>query len=62
MRTPILQARGEPATVDRAAAEKARARSGQREDHLFAERATSLLADLDGTAVTGRFGGAAARK
>ncbi|GGN85648.1 hypothetical protein GCM10010112_66300 [Actinoplanes lobatus] len=49
MRARLLQANGEPATTVRAAAEKARTRSAQREDHLFAERATRLLATLDET-------------
>ncbi|MEV4138984.1 hypothetical protein AB0J72_43315 [Dactylosporangium sp. NPDC049742] len=47
LRARLLQARGEPAAAVRASAELARARSAQREAHLFAERATRLLANLD---------------
>ncbi|MFD0598575.1 hypothetical protein ACFQZ4_45020 [Catellatospora coxensis] len=46
MRARLLQARGEPATAVRAAAEQALAWSVQREAHLFAERARRLLANL----------------
>ena len=45
----LRQARGEPGTAVRAAAELARARSVEREAHLFAHRADTLLAALGST-------------
>jgi DNA-binding SARP family transcriptional activator len=47
LRARLLQARGAPADVVRAAAERARALSAEREAHLFADRAEELLATLD---------------
>ncbi|WP_243407433.1 BTAD domain-containing putative transcriptional regulator [Frankia canadensis] len=46
LRARLLHARGEPVGVVRAAAEKARERSVQRESYLFARRAESFLAEL----------------
>ncbi|WP_431919644.1 BTAD domain-containing putative transcriptional regulator [Nonomuraea jabiensis] len=46
LRARLLQARGEPVEVVRAAAEKARDRSSERESHLFARRAERFLAEL----------------
>ncbi|MFI6742986.1 BTAD domain-containing putative transcriptional regulator [Nonomuraea sp. NPDC050451] len=46
LRARLLQARGEPAEVVRAAAEQARDRSSERESHLFARRAEKFLAEL----------------
>ncbi|MDT3439474.1 MULTISPECIES: BTAD domain-containing putative transcriptional regulator [unclassified Pseudofrankia] len=46
MRARLLQARGEPAAVIRAVAERARALSIKREAHLFARRAEELLTGL----------------
>ncbi|MFI7135699.1 ATP-binding protein [Nonomuraea sp. NPDC050153] len=46
LRARLLHARGEPAEVVRAAAEKARDRSNERESHLFARRAEKFLAEL----------------
>ncbi|GIF23570.1 hypothetical protein BJ973_004179 [Actinoplanes tereljensis] len=46
LRARLLQARGEPAEVVRAAAERARALSAEREAHLFADRAEEFLAGL----------------
>ncbi|MGW6495284.1 BTAD domain-containing putative transcriptional regulator [Nonomuraea angiospora] len=46
LRARLLQARGEPAEVVRAAAEQARDRSGERGSHLFARRAEKFLAEL----------------
>ncbi|MET7339181.1 BTAD domain-containing putative transcriptional regulator [Nonomuraea sp. NPDC005650] len=47
LRARLLHARGEPVDVVRAAADEARARSGERGAHLFARRAERFLADLD---------------
>ncbi|MBP2323156.1 DNA-binding SARP family transcriptional activator [Kibdelosporangium banguiense] len=47
LRARLLQARGEPVDVVRAAAEEARAWSTDREAHLFARRAQEFLAELD---------------
>ncbi|MEU6541015.1 BTAD domain-containing putative transcriptional regulator [Streptomyces sp. NPDC047000] len=47
LRARLLQARGEPAAVVRAAAEKARALSTEREAHLFARRAEEFLAECE---------------
>jgi len=47
LRARLLQARGEPVDVVRAAADEARTRSGERGAHLFARRAERFLADLD---------------
>ncbi|WP_204078748.1 ATP-binding protein [Planotetraspora phitsanulokensis] len=46
LRARLLHARGEPAEVVRAAAEKARDQSNERESHLFARRAERFLAEL----------------
>ncbi|MFD1545899.1 BTAD domain-containing putative transcriptional regulator [Nonomuraea guangzhouensis] len=46
LRARLLQACGESADVVRAAAEKARDRSSERESHLFARRAEKFLAEL----------------
>jgi DNA-binding SARP family transcriptional activator/tetratricopeptide (TPR) repeat protein len=48
MRARLLQAQGEPVSVVRAAAERAWSLSAEREAHLFAQRATCFLAQLDG--------------
>ncbi|WP_066363040.1 ATP-binding protein [Herbidospora mongoliensis] len=45
-RARLLQAAGEPVAVVRASAEKAHARSAEREAHLFARRAERFLAGL----------------
>lgn len=45
LRARLLQARGEPGDVVRAAAERARALSAEREAYLFARRAEQLLND-----------------
>ncbi|WP_020572321.1 AAA family ATPase [Parafrankia discariae] len=47
LRARLAQARGEPAAAVRAAAERARALSTEREAHLFAHRAEELLAGLE---------------
>ena len=47
-RARLLHARGEPDAVVRAAAERARSLSVEREAHLFAHRAEELLRELDG--------------
>ena len=47
LRARLLQARGEPAAVVRAAAERARALSTEREAHLFARRAEEFLMTID---------------
>ncbi|WP_239313806.1 BTAD domain-containing putative transcriptional regulator [Plantactinospora mayteni] len=47
LRARLLQARGEPVDVVRAAAEAARAWSADRETHLFARRAEEFVASLD---------------
>ncbi|MDX2708809.1 BTAD domain-containing putative transcriptional regulator [Streptomyces sp. PA03-6a] len=47
LRARLLQARGEPVEVVRAAADEARTRSGERGAHLFARRAERFMADLD---------------
>ncbi|MGW1562653.1 ATP-binding protein [Streptomyces sp. NPDC002144] len=52
LRAQLLQASGEPVAVVRAAAERARAVSTEREAHLFAHRAERFLADLEDTAGT----------
>jgi DNA-binding SARP family transcriptional activator len=46
LRARVLHARGEPAAVVRAAAEKARALSAERGAHLFARRAEEFLSTL----------------
>ncbi|WP_345574093.1 BTAD domain-containing putative transcriptional regulator [Nonomuraea rosea] len=46
LRARLLHARGEPAEVVRAAAEKARDLSNERGSHLFARRAEKFLAEL----------------
>ena len=46
LRARLLQALGEPVAVVRAAAERARALSTEREAHLFAHRAEKFLAEL----------------
>ena len=46
LRARLLQARGAPTDVVRAAAERAHARSTEREAHLFAHRAEQFLAEL----------------
>jgi ATP/maltotriose-dependent transcriptional regulator MalT len=46
LRARLLHARGEPAAVVRAAAEKARDRSNDRESFLFARRAEEFLTEL----------------
>ncbi|GII59764.1 hypothetical protein Pth03_81530 [Planotetraspora thailandica] len=46
LRARLMQARGEPVAAVRAAAERARALSTEREAHLFARRAEELLAGL----------------
>ncbi|MET9249310.1 BTAD domain-containing putative transcriptional regulator [Nonomuraea sp. NPDC003709] len=46
LRARLLHARGEPAEVVRAAAEKARDRSDERGSHLFARRAEKFLNEL----------------
>ncbi|GGT19726.1 hypothetical protein GCM10010176_075330 [Nonomuraea spiralis] len=46
LRARLLQARGEPADVVRAAAERARDQSEERGSHLFARRAETFLAGL----------------
>jgi hypothetical protein len=46
IRARLLQARGEPDDVVRAAAERARSLSADREAHLYARRAEDLLRDL----------------
>ncbi|BCB76553.1 hypothetical protein GCM10022251_22650 [Phytohabitans flavus] len=46
LRARLMQARGEPVDTVRAAAERARALSTEREAHLFARRAEELLAAL----------------
>ena len=46
IRARLLQARGEPRTVVRAAAERARSLSADREAHLYARRAEEMLAEL----------------
>ncbi|WP_305025012.1 AAA family ATPase [Actinoplanes sp. ATCC 53533] len=46
IRARLLQARGEPPTVVRAAAEQARALSADRETHLYARRAEDMLREL----------------
>ncbi|MBL7512833.1 BTAD domain-containing putative transcriptional regulator [Frankia nepalensis] len=46
LRARLLLARGEPTAAVRAAAERARALSVEREAHLFADRAAELLAGL----------------
>ncbi|MEV4114119.1 AAA family ATPase [Nonomuraea sp. NPDC049695] len=46
LRARLLQALGEPVAVVRAAAEKARALSAEREARLFARRAATFLAEL----------------
>jgi DNA-binding SARP family transcriptional activator len=48
LKARLMQARGEPATAVRAAAEQARALSTASGAHLFARRAERFLADLDG--------------
>jgi len=48
IRARLLQARGEPGAVVRAAAERARSLSVEREAHLYAHRAEELLRELDG--------------
>jgi DNA-binding SARP family transcriptional activator len=47
LRARLLHARGEPVDVVRAAADEARARSGERGAHLFARRAERFLAEID---------------
>jgi DNA-binding SARP family transcriptional activator len=47
LRARVLRARGEPVVVVRAAADKARANSAEREAHLFAYRAEKFLAEFD---------------
>ncbi|MEV4629860.1 BTAD domain-containing putative transcriptional regulator [Micromonospora sp. NPDC049523] len=47
LRARLLQARGEPVDVVRAAAEAARAWSADRETHLFARRAEEFMASLE---------------
>lgn len=47
LRARLRHARGEPVAVVRAAAERARALSAEREAHLFARRAEQFLAELD---------------
>ncbi|MEV6304563.1 AAA family ATPase [Actinoplanes sp. NPDC051861] len=47
IRAHLLRARGEPGTVVRAAAERARSLSEDREAHLYARRAGDLLRELD---------------
>jgi len=47
LRARVLHARGEPVTVVRAATEKARALSIEREAHLFVHRAEQFLAELE---------------
>jgi DNA-binding SARP family transcriptional activator len=47
LRARLLQARGESVATVRAAVEKARTRSIRCEAHLFAQRATRFLAELD---------------
>lgn len=46
LRAQLLEARGEPAAVVRAAGERARALSVEREAHLFADRAEQFLSGL----------------
>ncbi|SNY25937.1 ATP-binding protein [Paractinoplanes atraurantiacus] len=46
LRARLLHVRGEPAAVVRAAAERARDLSAEREAHLFAQRAESLLTEI----------------
>ncbi|MFF5075589.1 ATP-binding protein [Actinoplanes sp. NPDC000266] len=46
LRARLLHVRGEPVAVVRAAAERARALSAEREAHLFAQRAERLLAEI----------------
>jgi hypothetical protein len=46
LRARLLQARGEPATVVRSAAEHARRVSAEHGAHLFARRAEELLAEI----------------
>ncbi|GIF23571.1 DNA-binding SARP family transcriptional activator [Actinoplanes tereljensis] len=46
LRARLRHARGEPAATVRAAAERARALSAEREAHLFARRATEFLATI----------------
>jgi hypothetical protein len=47
LRARLLQAFGEPVAVVRAAAEKARELSTEREAHLFAHRAEKFLEELE---------------
>ncbi|MFI0774015.1 BTAD domain-containing putative transcriptional regulator [Streptomyces sp. NPDC021212] len=47
LRARLLQARGEPAAVVRAAAEKARELSTERGAHLFARRAETFMAEME---------------
>jgi hypothetical protein len=46
-RARVLQARGEPTALVRAAVEEARALSADREARLFVHRADQFLAELD---------------
>jgi ATP/maltotriose-dependent transcriptional regulator MalT len=48
IRARLLEARGEPRTVVRAAAERACSLSVDREAHLYARRAEEMLRELDG--------------
>ncbi|WP_101831543.1 ATP-binding protein [Frankia canadensis] len=53
VRARLMRVRGEPTAAVRAAAERARALSTEREAHLFAHRAEELLASLAGAAYDG---------